>query len=198
MSRIRPFQPGDEPALAHVCIKTADAGTDASGLLSDDEIWPAIFVLPYVARYPDFAFVAETEDGRVAGYVVAAPDTDEYVTWFRDEWWPRYADRFPRPTRNVTREDEILAHVYDRAPGTDPHVPEYPAHLHVDLLPELQRQGMGRQLIERLKLALREAGVPGVHLVAGADNAGASAFYPRIGFDPLPSAEGVRAFGMKL
>lgn len=198
MTRIRPFQPGDEPALAEVCIKTADAGTDATGVLSDDGIWPAIFVLPYAARHPEYAFVVETDDGRVVGYVVAAPDTDDFEAWFRDVWWPRFGDRFVRPSQNATREDDVLMYAYDRAPGAEPYSAQYPAHLHIDLLPEVQGQGWGRQLIERLKLALREAEVPGLHLVAGAENAGALAFYPRIGFEPLPSAQGVQAFGMTL
>ncbi len=37
-----------------------------------------------------------------------------------------------------------------------------------------------------------------MHLVASADNVGALAFYGRLGFDPLPSEEGVQAFGMRL
>ena len=48
MTRIRPFQPGDEPALADICLKTADDGADATGVLEDDSVWAEIFVLPYV------------------------------------------------------------------------------------------------------------------------------------------------------
>ncbi len=198
MSRIRPFQPGDERALAEICIRTADAGTDATGLLSDDDIWPAVFVLPYVARHPDFAFVVETDDGRVAGYVVAAPDTDAFERWFHDRWWPRYADRWARPATQESKEDEILRYAYARGPGTEPYSGAYPAHLHIDLLPEAQGQRWGTRLIETLEDALRHAGVPGLHLVAGLDNAGALAFYPRLGFAPLPSHDGVQAFGMRL
>ena len=38
----------------------------------------------------------------------------------------------------------------------------------------------------------------GLHLVASSDNTGAIAFYPRVGFEPLPSHEGVQAFGRAL
>lgn len=198
MSRLRPFQPGDEPALADVCIRTADSGGDATGLLSDDDIWPAIYVLPYVSRHPELAFVVETDDSRVAGYVVGTPDTEAFEAWFRRDWWPRFADRYPRPPQRRTREDDVVGYAYDRAPGTSPYSAEYPAHLHIDLLPELQGQRWGTVLIERLKLALREKGVPGLHLIAGADNAGALAFYPRVGFTALDSADGVQAFGLAL
>ena len=74
----------------------------------------------------------------------------------------------------------------------------YPAHLHIDLLPELQGQGWGRRLVDTLAARLRELGIEGVHLVAGAENAGAVAFYPRVGFTPLGADEGSRAFGMRL
>ena len=70
MPRIRPFQPGDEAALSEICLKTADAGADATGIFADDDLWGEVFVLPYAARHPDLAFVVETDDGRVAGYIV--------------------------------------------------------------------------------------------------------------------------------
>ncbi len=65
--RIRPFRAGDEPALADICLKTADAGADATGLLDDDAVWAQIFVLPYVARHPDLAFVVAADDDRPVG-----------------------------------------------------------------------------------------------------------------------------------
>jgi ribosomal protein S18 acetylase RimI-like enzyme len=192
------FRPGDEPALAQVCIRTADAGADATGLLSDDAIWPAIFVLPYAARHPEFAFVALDDAGDVAGYIVAAPDTHAFEAWFRDEWWPRFADRYPRPADADGLEARILGYAYGRAPGVVRYSAEYPAHLHIDLLPDLQGRGVGRRLVDTLIAALRAAGVPGLHLVAGSDNAGALAFYPRLGFEALPSDAGSQAFGMRL
>lgn len=198
MPRIRPFQPGDEPALAEICLKTADDGIDATGIFDDDEIWAQIFVLPYVARHPDLAFVVETDDGRVAGYVVCAPDTAAFEDWFATEWWPRFAERWPRPDVERTRQDGILGYAYGRRAGAEPYADGYPAHLHIDLLPELQGQGWGRRLVETLVTALRKRGVTGLHLVASAGNAGAIAFYPRLGFSPLPSHDGVQAFGMTL
>jgi len=198
MTSIRPFRPGDEPALADICLRTADAGTDATGIFDDDDLWAEIFVLPYVARHPELAFVVETDDGRVAGYIVGAPDTRAFEDWFRGAWWPRFAERWPRPSVEVSRQDGTLVYAYGRRAGAEPYGDEYPAHLHIDLLPELQGQGWGRRLIDTLVAALRERGVSGVHLAAASENTGAVAFYPRVGFTPLPSHEGVQAFGMHL
>jgi ribosomal protein S18 acetylase RimI-like enzyme len=196
--RIRPFRPGDEPALADICLKTADDGVDATGVLDDDEIWAQIFVLPYVARHPDLAFVVETDDGRVAGYVVCAPDTRSFEDWFSREWWPRFADRWPEPAAERTRQDGVLRYAYRRGAGAEPYGDDFPAHLHIDLLPELQGQGWGRRLIETLTATLTDRGVTGLHLVASSGNVGALAFYPRLGFTPLVSHEGVQAYGMPL
>jgi len=69
-----------------------------------------------------------------------------------------------------------------------PEVDEYPAHLHIDLLPRLQGQGIGRSLIATLVEALQERGVPGLHLTMDAANTGAAAFYERLGFTPLSSS----------
>lgn len=198
MTRIRPFRSGDEPALSEICLRTADAGADATGVFADDDLWGEVFVLPYVARHPDLAFVVEDEGGVPLGYVVATPDTRAFEDWFRDEWWPRFETRWPKPTSEVTRQDGTLIYAYGRRAGAEPYGDDYPAHLHIDLLPELQGQGWGRRLIESVTAALRERDVAGLHLVASAKNTGALAFYERLGFTALPSHPGAQAFAMSL
>lgn len=197
MLRIRPFRSGDEPALADVCLKTADAGADATGILDDDDLWAEIFLLPYIARYPTFAFVLETDDDRAIGYVVGTPDTDPFLEWFGAEWWPERGRRFAR-TGEGTRQGGLLSYADARRRGSEPFAHDYPAHLHIDLAPEAQGSGWGRRLIETFVGALRDAGVSGVHLVASTENTGALAFYPRVGFTALPSPAGAQAFGMRL
>lgn len=195
MARIRPFRAGDEPALAEICLRTADAGADASGLFADDDLWAEVFVLPYVERHPDLAFVVETDDGRVAGYVVGTDDTPAFEDWFAGHWWPRFAQRWPQPDVERTRQDGSLIYAYGRRAGAEPYGEAYPAHLHIDLLPEVQGQGWGRRLIQTLGDALGERGVSGMHLATDARNTGAAAFYTRLGFTRLDSHPGVQAFG---
>jgi ribosomal protein S18 acetylase RimI-like enzyme len=196
MTRIREFHAGDEGDLADICVRTADAGADATGLFTDDRLWAEVFVLPYVARHPELALVVEA-DGRPLGYAVAAPDTRAFEDWFHDVWWPEHGARFAR-TGIGAREAAILGYADARRGGREPFGDEYPAHLHIDLLPHLQGQGWGRRLVAAIVEELRERGVRGLHLIASADNEGALAFYDRLGFTRLPSADGSQAFGIVL
>ena len=78
--------------------------------------------------------------------------------------------------------------------GYDPSVMEidelddYPAHLHIDLMPAASGAGLGRKLIGRLRSELADVGVPGVFAALDAENVTARGFYERIGFAELPSS----------
>jgi ribosomal protein S18 acetylase RimI-like enzyme len=76
-------------------------------------------------------------------------------------------------------------------------VAQYPAHLHIDLLPETQGQGLGRRLIETLFAELRRRGVPGLHLGMNPENIGAGAFYERLGMHRLESAPDSTMYGVR-
>lgn len=59
---------------------------------------------------------------------------------------------------------------------------KYPAHLHIDILPEFQGQGWGRKLIEAWCEKINGEGAKGVHLDMVKDNVGARRFYEKLGF----------------
>ncbi|MCK8475781.1 GNAT family N-acetyltransferase [Microbacterium aurugineum] len=194
---LRPFRHGDEDELADICLRTGDSGADATSLYRSSGLLADIFVLPYVARHPESAFVIEGPE-RVVGYVVCAPNTVAFDHWFRDEWWPGRSKRH-RASAAESRKDAALLRYADavgKRPGS--FLEEYPAHLHIDLLPAAQGKGAGRKLINVLVTHLRDHGVPGVQLTTGARNAGAIAFYTRMGFDRLHEPEGAVTFGKRL
>lgn len=196
MSRIRPYRPSDRAALYEVCVRTADAGGDATGIFTDDELWGDLFAVPYVERHPDLAWVVETDDERVIGYIVATDDTEAFSTWFRDEWWPALNAKYPRAAEPSTREEKMVEYGYAQAPGKNANAREYPAHLHIDLLPETQGQGLGRRLIETLFAELERRGVKGLHLGMDPKNTGAAAFYERLGMTRLPAEPGGQSYGV--
>jgi len=186
MAAIRPYRPADRAAVYEVCRRTAAAGADATGVYSDDDLMPDIFAGPYLEFEPDLAFVVDTGQ-RAAGYVLAVSDTRAFVDWFGREWLPKLA-RFEHVEPPQTPQDAIVDLGYRPERMLVPEVDDYPAHLHIDLLPELQGQGFGRELLRTLLAALHERGIRNVHLAIDPANRAARAFYDRLGFRELPSS----------
>ena len=59
----------------------------------------------------------------------------------------------------------------------------YPAHLHIDLLPEYQQKGLGTELMTRFLEEIKEKGATGVHLLMVEGNLDkAGVFYEKVGF----------------
>lgn len=172
--------------MYEICLKTGRSGTDATGWLDDDDLLPDIYALPYVDLAPETAFVVDVE-GRARGYILGVEDTAEFVERLRAKWLPAFEQKYPltgeesttqRIVRDGRRPERMLI----------PELGDYPAHLHIDLLPDLQGQGLGRMLVRTLLAELTSRGVPAVWLEYAPDNVSAGAFYQRLGFAPLPSS----------
>ncbi|WP_406840300.1 GNAT family N-acetyltransferase [Streptomyces sp. AHU1] len=184
---IRAYRPADRAAVADVCVSTADLGGDSRALYPDEELMPTLFAAPYCHLEPGLAFVLDDGSGRAVGYVVGTGDTAEFVERFRDTWIPRVAHRYPAPTtppRTPSEEMVELLHAPERM--ILPELDGYPAHLHIDLLPDFQRRGHGRALMNTFLTALHDRGVPAVHLGMVTANRPARAFYDRLGFHEIP------------
>ena len=169
-----------------ICIRTAAAGGDATGTYADDSILPDIFAGPYAELEPGLAFVVDGGEGAV-GYIVGAADTAAFAERFRTEWLPRLGDRHPEAADPPVTPTDLMTKVL-RHPERMvlPELAEYPAHLHIDLLPSHQRAGYGRELMWRLLGELSGRGVKAVHLGMLTANTPARAFYDRLGFHEIP------------
>lgn len=193
---IRPATEADQLALYDVCLRTGAEGADATDVYRDPQLLGHIYVGPYLALEPGLAFVLD--DGAPAGYVLGAHDTAQFDLRCEREWWPPLRAQYPDPPAG--REwtpDERLQHRIHHPPRLDTALlAEYPAHLHIDLLPRAQGKGNGRALITQLLDRLHADGTPGVHLVTGVDNRRAIAFYDRIGFRTLQTPLGAVVMGM--
>jgi ribosomal protein S18 acetylase RimI-like enzyme len=182
---IRRYEDGDHDAVYDICVRTADAGGDARGKYHSDDLMPDLFAGPYVFLEPGFAFVLDDGE-RAVGYVIGTPDTAAFARAYRERWIPRLADRYPVPPQPpVTPDDEMLALHYYPERLLWPGLAEYPAHLHIDLLPGFQGNGYGRKLIDTFCAAVAEAGAAGVHVCVVSANTRALGFYDRIGFTGL-------------
>ena len=180
MPELRPYRQGDLPAMYRVCLLTGDAGRDATPLYRDSDLLGHLYCGPYPTADPSLSLVVADEEG-VAGYLVGTAHTGGFERWEEEHWWPALRARYPL-LHDGSADDRLIEQMHHR-PAAEPP-PGYPAHLHIDLLPRLQGQGWGRRLIEAFARLLGERGVPGLHLEVDPRNAGAFAFYQRLGFAP--------------
>ncbi|MEV6493617.1 GNAT family N-acetyltransferase [Actinoplanes sp. NPDC051633] len=195
--QIRPYRPADLDAVYDICVRTADSGEDARGMYVDDRLMGDIFAVPYVTLEPEHAHVIDDGAGNAVGYILGTADTVAFAHRCRAEWLPATAGRYPDPAvPPVTPTDFMLGLHLHPERMIVPELAEYPAHLHIDLLPEWQGKGLGRGLMEAFLTGLHRAGVPKVHLGMAPGNTKARAFYAKLGFTEIPlGAPGVLYLG---
>jgi ribosomal protein S18 acetylase RimI-like enzyme len=178
---MRFYREGDLPVMYRVCLLTGDGGLDATSLYRDPDLLGHVYCGPYPAADPSLAFVVEDDDG-VAGYLVGTADSVAFARWQEEHWWPALRARYSLGPEDGTADHRLVERIHHPLPPLPP--PDFPAHLHIDLLPRLQGHGWGRSLIEAFADALAERRVPGMHLTVDPRNTGALAFYARLGFVP--------------
>lgn len=201
---VRDYRPDDLPGLYDVCLRTGATGADASELTDHPHLLGDVYAAPYAAHAPEFVSVLAAGDD-VLGYVLGVPDTAAYDAWAATSWWPQVRDRYagvdPRTRLDTRLLTGIRAGTY-RSDLDAELLARFPAHLHVDLLPQVQGGGWGRVLLQRFFTQLRNAGCPGVHLGVAAANTRARRFYDRTGFVELSSSgdesSGGRTLGLSL
>lgn len=194
---IRPSHPSDLCALYRICLLTGDSGKDASALFNDPELLGHIYVAPYLVYEPELCFTL-TRNHIPCGYVLGARDSAAFYARCERDWYPVLRARYPLPpAENTSADAEMIRQIHHEF-KEHPDLTAYPAHLHIDLLPEAQGHGLGRQMMAALLNRMRELGVPAVHLGVGARNTNAIAFYEHIGFQKIKAYPGWIAYGMQL
>lgn len=189
---IRRAVPSDRDALYRVCVLTGDAGQDATGQYRYPELLGDVFVGPYLALEPAFAFVLDGGDG-AEGYVLGALDSAAFDERCERGWWPErradYAAVGARRRVAAGSRDAWLLDWIDSPPPVPAEAKQYPSHLHIDTLPRWHGGGWGRRLLDTVCSALAAGGSPGVHLGVSLENDNAIGFYRHYGFTDL-SADG--------
>ncbi|WKB51167.1 GNAT family N-acetyltransferase [Eleftheria terrae] len=197
-AQLRPYRPEDLDALYDICLRTGHHGGDATGLYRDRRLLGHVYAAPYAALEPALAFVAEDREG-VCGYILGTADTEDFHRRCETAWWPPLRRQYPLPDpADESDTAHLLRRLHAGAPVELPFLGSHPAHLHIDLLPRAQGLGLGRGLMQCFVAALRERGVPGVHLGVSALNPRAIAFYERCGFATLQQRVWGRWMGLAL
>lgn len=182
---IRKFESKDFESTKYVCLNDMLGKEGYEKIIEYVEI---MFCRYYLEKEPENCFVAVDENDRVIGYTYGAKDYDTYQNNFSD-----YINAVAE-LENRRFLSEALTEMYDHAIYKN----DYPAHLHIDILPDYQSKGIGSRLINAFCDNLREQNVKGVMLIVGSENEGARRFYERNGFTLLQDKPTGAAYGKKL
>ena len=188
MTTIRPFAAVDLDACYAISLATGFEGGDASHLYRDPGMMGHIYVGPYALLDPALAFVVEDERG-IAGFAAGTEDTAAWEARLERDWWPslrrQYADPSGVPVESLSADQRRALMIHH--PAITPHkmATRYPAHLHLNLLPRLQRRGVGSALFATWLGAAKGRGAGALHVGVNRANTGAIAFWRRVGFLPL-------------
>ena len=152
---------------------------------------------PYAAFEPDLCFIL-TGDGAPCGYVLGTRDSAAFSRRTAADWFPILRERYPLPAARMNHQTAHMIRALHRGYHPGPEVADYPAHLHIDILPAGRHSGNGSKMMTIFLNKLRELCVPAVHLGVGSGNQHAIAFYERMGFHVVVEREWGYLMGISL
>ncbi len=180
---VRRYLEADRSSAEQICIETAHK--NLKNTAPKREFLLIRYLNFYIENCPDNCFVAE-KDGKASGYVLCCPDS----RFFKKEF-PKFLKRhgLSFSQRFQCFGDTLIYQPFRK---------KYPAHLHIDILPEAQRQGFGKLLIETLCEKLKSQGKNGVMLAVSANNTNALKFYKATGFEKILRLPGTYLLGKQI
>jgi ribosomal protein S18 acetylase RimI-like enzyme len=187
-SLIRPYRPEDQDAVRRIYAETAFFGEPVETYFDDRELYADLGVSAYLRGCPDYIFVAD-DNGVIAGYVLGCPSGDVGIRKQTLRLLPAVLFRMATGRYRIGRK--TLAHALAETTAAlrgellEIRSDEYPANLHINLLPEYRGRGLGSALLRTYLDNLRARGIPGVHVVSSDRNGAALRMYERFGFTVL-------------
>lgn len=178
----------DEAALFDICRRTVDMGDDASGDFSHAKLAGYVWAVPHLHFSPEQCFVVARGDA-VLGYIVSVSDTKAFEVWQKANWWPKVRRELLGFMAQTDWDREVMANVDEPEVTPEALALAYPAHLHINLLPEARGAGWGRKLIEAACDAVRRQGAQAMHLGVSLKNPNAVEFYRHLGFEDIGPEE---------
>lgn len=141
----------------------------------------------YTDHEPESLFVAEAE-GDIVGALLGAVNTNRFEHIYQRHIRPRLITRYlmgnyggPLWILPVLRTEWAGRNI--TAPAVD--LLHYPAHLHIGVLPDWRRQGIGAALMASYVDYLRRRNIPGYHLYASSFHPLGVAFYRKLHLEVL-------------
>src|SRR5260370_29056465 len=165
--KLRQFRSGEASPLYAISLATGHEGGDASHLYEDAKLMGHVYSAPYALLEPALVLVVVDGD-EVAGFAAGAIDTLLWEDVLERNWWPALRRQYPDPEEasfaSWTADQRRAAAIHhpERAPRDV--VEAYPAHLHLNLLPGAQGQGVGLLLLKTWLELASKRGATAVHL----------------------------------
>jgi ribosomal protein S18 acetylase RimI-like enzyme len=184
---IREYRGDDYRAVSAILHATGFLGEDlaGTGLFNDSRLFALVNIDGYLRFQPSCCFVAIDEaEGKVVGYILGTTDSMRYERLFKTRMYWRIALRsflvswwkYPESFR------QVLAWARHYSDAAETFFVDYPAHLHINVLPGCQRRGIGDGLLRRFEEHIAAQGVTGVHLGTSNRNSKALPFYGKNGY----------------
>ena len=186
MITIRPYQKKDFRYVQDICVATSSFASDDTP--ANRVLLCAMYCDYYLDNQSSHCFVAVDENDIPVGYILCAVDTDDYQEKMSENYLPLVRKLSSKQYFEYNAQLKI-AERYVRS--------GYTAHLHVDILSDYHRQGIGTQLVNALEDHLKALYVEGLHLVCSSKNEVARAFYEKMGFEDIDYIVGSVVYGKK-
>ena len=194
---VRPYDRKDKDEVLNICYKTGFIGDDLAktGRFNDIKLFGFLFCLYYIRFESENCFVAEDENThRVIGYICGTENTIKQELAFSFKMGLKIAMRmlfysswrFPESFSAVMY---FASHV-DLRTGIKDFYKLYPAHLHINILPEYQKFGLGTKLLNKFENEMDRRGVKGIHLRTSNKNFKAYPFYLKNNYTVIFEGEG--------
>lgn len=182
---VRPYKASDCEAVRYICLNSDEPCTLSK---NGKNFILNTYCNYYIEKEPANCFVAEDENGKAIGYILCAENFDKFQSCFLNEYLTRLKKYEFRRRKSALRSIESHRKYKD----------EYPAHLHIDILPDYQHMGLGRKLMEALCSHLDTKGVNGVMLTVWIHNENAKKFYEKLGFSLIETKKTSVVYALKL
>ncbi len=186
---VRPYQESDKESVRRICCDTAFMGEGVENFFEDREVF-ADFAISYYTDYePESLFVAQ-EGASVVGYIAGCRSSLRYRQILESRILPKAILR--SLTRGVFLKPKswifflncfksLMRKEFQRPLFSQ----EYPAHLHINVMPLARRLGMGIRLMDKLLGYFKAQNVPAVQLTSISKIG--QAFFSKLGFRVLYS-----------
>lgn len=186
----------DEEEILNVCYHTGFFGEDLQdkNTFNDIKLFGYLFCIYYIRYEIDHCFVAEdSKTNKIVGYVIGTMNSKKQkrlfllkmscAIFFRVStytWW-KYPETFKTILFFITHGNSNThpLHIND----------EYPAHLHINTLPEYQHMGIGSMLLANFEKHAKENQIIGIHLETTDMNFKAVPFYLKNGYNMIYKTE---------